>query len=608
MCGIVGYVGKKEVVAILLDGLKRLEYRGYDSAGIALQEKDKISVAKKKGKLELLDSFINKSHFSGLAGIGHTRWATHGEPTAKNAHPHTDCKKEIAVVHNGIIENYQKLKEQLEKEGHKFRSKTDSEVIAHLIEKYYSGNLEKAVRRTVKRLEGSYAIGVISKNEPNKIVAARCDSPLIIGLGKDENFIASDVPAILTHSKRIIYLNNYEIATLTNKSVKVQGINGKVKRKKSHRITWGISAAEKGGYPHFMLKEIEEQPDVVKNIIKTRLKGKNKINFSEANLSKKELNKIEKISIIACGTARHAGMIGKYLIEKYSRIPVEVDLSSEYKYRDPTVKKNELVIVISQSGETADTLAALRLAKKKKANILAICNVVGSSIARESTHVIYTHAGPEIGVASTKAYIAQLSILYLFSLYLASAKGLLTKRKKKKYLDEFKKIPYSLCRILKNKDKIKKCAEKYKDANNFLHLGRNLNYPTALEGALKLKEISYIHAEGCAAGEMKHGPIALIDKTVPSVCIAPKTATYEKMLSNIQELKARRGIVISIASEKDKEIKKHSDYILYVPRIQEDLYPILIAVSLQLLAYYIAVERGCDVDKPRNLAKSVTVE
>jgi len=608
MCGIVGYIGKKEVVPILIDGLRRLEYRGYDSAGIAILERGKISIAKKKGKLESLNSFINKSHFSGIVGIGHTRWATHGEPTARNAHPHLDCKKEIAIVHNGIIENFQTLKRKLEQEGHKFKSQTDSEIIAHLIEKYYHGNLEKAVKRALRKMKGAYAIGVICKNEPHKIVAARCGSPLIIGVGKEENFIASDVPAILTHTKEIIYLDDYEIAVLSSNKVTVKDIKGKEKRKKVHEIKWDISAAEKCGYPHFMLKEIEEQSRVIENIIKRRIDSRNRIIFDEVNLEEKELMRFNKITIVACGTARHAGLVGKYLIEKFACLPVEVDLSSEYRYRDHFISKNELIITVSQSGETADTLAALRLTKHKKAKVISICNVVGSSIARESDGVIYTHAGPEIGVASTKAYTAQLAIFYLLAVHLAFIKRIIGRRKKKQLLDEFKKIPGCLRRILRNKSQIRKCARKYKNADNFLHLGRNINYPSALEGALKLKEISYIHAEGCSAGEMKHGPIALIDGKMPSVCIVPKSSTYYKMVSNIQEIKARCGIIISIATERDREIARYSDCVIYVPRTKEELYPILVALPLQLLAYYIAVERGCDVDKPRNLAKSVTVE
>jgi glutamine---fructose-6-phosphate transaminase (isomerizing) len=607
MCGIVGYVGKKEVVPVLIDGLRRLEYRGYDSAGIAIIEKGKVALAKRKGKLESLKSFIGKSHFSGIVGIGHTRWATHGEPNARNAHPHLDCRKEIAVVHNGIIENFQSLKKKLIKEGHKFRSQTDSEVIVHLIEKYFRGNLEKAVRRALKKVEGAYAIGVICRKEPHKLVAARNGSPLIIGLGKEENFIASDVPAILTHTKKIIYLNDFEMAVLEGRRVTVRDINGRKKRRKVHQIKWDISAAEKGGYPHFMLKEIEEQPQVIESIINRRI-DKNKIIFDEANLSETELKRYKKITIVACGTARHAGLVGKYLIEKFSKLPVEVDSSSEYRYRDPQVDKDELIMTISQSGETADTLAGLKLAKHKKAKVVSICNVVGSSIARESDGVIYTHAGPEIGVASTKAYTAQLAVLYLLALKIGSVRRETSSRKKKELLDEFRKVPRYLRRILEDKNKIKRCAEKYKKADNFLHLGRNINYPSALEGALKLKEISYIHAEGCSAGEMKHGPIALIDNKMPSVCIATKSSTYEKMVSNIQEIKARCGVIISIATERDKEISKYSDSVIYVPKTSEELSPILVALPLQLLAYFIADARGCDVDKPRNLAKSVTVE
>ena len=608
MCGIVGYVGKKEVVPILIDGLRRLEYRGYDSAGIALLDKDNLTVAKSKGKVEFLDNSVNRSHYSGTVGIGHTRWATHGEPSITNAHPHTDCTKSIAVVHNGIIENYLELKEKLIKEGHKFRSKTDSEVIAHLIEKYYKGNLEKAVLSSIKKLKGSYAIAVIAKDEAHKVVVAKCGSPLIIGIGKEENFVASDVPAILTHTRKVIYLHDYDVAVLSEKKVQIKNIKGKYINRRIEKITWDINAAEKGGYSHFMLKEIEEQADVISHIIKRRIDDKRRIFFDELKFNKNDFKSTKKITIIACGTAWHAGLIGKYLIEKHARIPVEVDISSEYRYRKPPSIKNELVIAVSQSGETADTLAALRLARHNKLKVITICNVVGSSMVRESDSVIYTHAGPEIGVASTKAYTAQVSIFYLLAIHLAFLRGIIGRNTEYKLVKEFEELPKLITRVLNNKKDIEDCAEKYKQANSFLYLGRNINYPTALEGALKLKEISYIHAEGCSAGEMKHGPIALVDEKLPTVCIVPKSVTYEKMLSNIQELKARCGIVISIATERDSIIKKHSDCVIHIPKVGEDLSCILAAIPLQLLAYYMAVARGCDVDKPRNLAKSVTVE
>ncbi|MDP8261448.1 MAG: glutamine--fructose-6-phosphate transaminase (isomerizing) [Candidatus Kappaea frigidicola] len=608
MCGIVGYVGKKEVVPILIDGLRRLEYRGYDSAGIALLDKGKLTIAKSKGKLEFLDNSINRSHYSGTVGIGHTRWATHGEPSKANAHPHTDCSKKIAVVHNGIIENYLDLKDKLIREGHIFKTKTDSEVIVHLIEKYYNGNLEKAVLSSIRKLKGSYAIAVITKEEPHKIVAARCGSPLIVGIGKEENFVASDVPAVLTYTKKVMYLHDYEIAILSENEVQVKNIKGKNVSRRIEKITWDINAAEKGGYSHFMLKEIEEQADVISHIIKRRVDDKRRIFFDELNFKKNNFKAIKKITIIACGTAWHAGLIGKYLIEKYARVPVEVDLSSEYRYRNPPVLKNELVITVSQSGETADTLAALRLARRNRLKVITICNVVGSSMVRESDGVIYTHAGPEIGVASTKAYTAQVSIFYLFAIHLAFLKGIIGRNTEHKLVKELEKLPKLIMRVLNNKKDIEKCAKRYKQANSFLYLGRNINYPTALEGALKLKEISYIHAEGCSAGEMKHGPIALVDEKLPTVCLVPRSETYEKMLSNIQELKARRGIIISIATDRDNIIKRYSDYVIHIPKISEDLSAILAIIPLQLLAYYMAVVKGCDVDKPRNLAKSVTVE
>ncbi len=593
---------------ILIDGLRRLEYRGYDSAGIALLDKGNLTVAKSKGKVELLDNSVNRSHYSGTVGIGHTRWATHGEPSVTNAHPHTDCSKSIAIVHNGIIENYLELKEKLIKEGHKFRSKTDSEVIAHLIEKYYKGNLEKAVLSSIKKLKGSYAIAVITKDEPHKVVAVKCGSPLIVGIGKEENFVASDVPAILTHTRKVIYLHDYDVVVLNEKKVQIKNIKGKNVNRRVEKITWDINAAEKGGYSHFMLKEIEEQPDVILNIIKRRIDDKRRIFFDELKLNKNDFKSIKKITIIACGTAWHAGLIGKYLIEKHARIPVEVDLSSEYRYRKPPSIKNELVIAVSQSGETADTLAALRLARHNKLKVITVCNVIGSSMVRESDSVIYTHAGPEIGVASTKAYTAQISIFYLLAVHLAFLRGVIGRNTEHKLVKEFEELPKLITRILNNKKDIESCAEKYKQASSFLYLGRNINYPTALEGALKLKEISYIHAEGCSAGEMKHGPIALVDEKLPTVCIAPKSVTYEKMLSNIQELKARCGIVVSVATERDNIIKKHSDYVIHIPKVNEDLSCILATIPLQLLAYYMAVAKGRDVDRPRNLAKSVTVE
>ena len=609
MCGIVGYIGKKEALPILLDGLRQLEYRGYDSAGVCMLEEGKIKIAKRSGKIKDLISSIKKGDLDGSRlGIGHSRWATHGAPTNLNAHPHTDCSGDIAVVHNGIIENFNEIKERLLHEGHHFKSETDTEVIAHLIEKYYRGDLVKAVLKTIKNLKGSFALGVICKNEPDKLIGARKESPLVVGLAKSGNFIASDIPAILKHTKKVMYIDNNEVVVLKKNKVRVLGIDGKKKKKAINTIKWTIKSAQKSGFPHFMLKEIHEQPKILKHTISSRVKGSSRISLEGLNLSDRDIKNISNIIILACGTAYHAGLVGKYLIEKFTDIPVWVDLSSEFRYRKPIVDKNTLVIAISQSGEPADTLAAVKEAKEKGANILSICNVVGSSLVRISDSVLYTYAGPEISVASTKAYTAQLTILYLLSFYIADKKGLLKKTVKKYLIREFKKLPSILEKILDKKNSLQKLANKHLHFGSFLYLGRNLNFPTALEGALKLKEISYIPAEGYAAGEMKHGPIALIDEYRAVVCIAPQSDTYEKMVSNIQEICARKGKVIIVATEGDDEIKGFTKEIIYIPKIEEIFSPIVCVLPLQLLAYYIAVKRGCDVDQPRNLAKSVTVE
>jgi len=609
MCGIVGYIGKKEALPILLDGLKQLEYRGYDSAGVCVLEDGKVKIAKRSGKIKDLISSIKKEDLDGSRlGIGHSRWATHGAPTNLNAHPHTDCSGDIVVVHNGIIENFNEIKERLLHEGHHFKSETDTEVIAHLIEKYYRGNLVKAVLKTIKNLKGSFALGVICKNEPDKLIGARKESPLVVGLAKSGNFIASDIPAILRHTKKVIYIDNNEIVVLKKNKVRVLDSNGRKKKKAINTIKWTIKSAQKSGFSHFMLKEIHEQPKILKHIISSRVKGSSRISLEGLNLSDRDVKNISNIIILACGTAYHAGLVGKYLIERFTDIPVWVDLSSEFRYRKPIVDKNTLVIAISQSGETADTLAAVKEAKEKGANILSICNVVGSSLVRVSDSVLYTYAGPEISVASTKAYTAQLTMLYLLSFYIADKKDLLKKTVKKYLIREFKKLPSVLEKILDKKNSLQRLAGKHLHFGSFLYLGRNLNFPTALEGALKLKEISYIPAEGYAAGEMKHGPIALIDEYRAVVCIAPQSEIYEKMVSNIQEICARKGKVIIVATEGDDEIKHLTKEIIYIPKIDELFSPIVCVLPLQLLAYYIAVKRGCDVDQPRNLAKSVTVE
>lgn len=613
MCGIIGYVGERPAQGILLNGLKRLEYRGYDSSGIALLSsgKNAISVRKSPGKISALENILLKKSLTGSVGIAHSRWATHGAPNQANAHPHTDCKGEIALVHNGIIENYAKLKSELIKEGHKFSSQTDTEVIVHLIEKFYRNStpLEEAVRKALSKLVGSFAVAVVSQKEPHKLIGARLGSPLIVGLGENENFLASDAPAILDATKDVIFLDDRELVVLEKDKFKVVNLGGDAVTKSSVRLNWGIDQAQKQGYSHFMLKEINEQPKILEGLISSvDQKGNGKITFADLQIPAEQLKNKKNIIIVACGTAYHAGLCGKYILEEICKVPVSVDVSSEFRYRDPLITKDTLVIAISQSGETADTLAAVREAKKKSALILSICNVLGSTLVRESDGVIYTHAGPEIGVASTKAYTAQLSVLYLLSLYLADLKETLGPDEINKLLGALKSCPQLQNKVLEDQDVIKRIARRHSHFGSFLFLGRNINYPSALEGALKLKEISYIPAEGYAAGEMKHGPIALIDEYRAVVCIAPGSRVYDKMVSNIQEIRSRKGKIIAIASEDDQDIKELTKEVIYIPKVNEFLSPLIVAIPLQLLAYHIAVKRGADVDQPRNLAKSVTVE
>lgn len=612
MCGIIGYIGKQDAVPILIEGLKRLEYRGYDSAGIAILMNDKIMVRRCAGKLKNLESAIQGEDLTGPLGIGHTRWATHGRPSEENAHPHRAGK--LVLVHNGIIENYLPLKRELQKEGHNFKSETDTEVLCHLIERYTKrGNtLEGAVREALKNVKGAYAIGVIHQDYPDRLVAARNGSPLVIGLGKGEFFIASDIPAILNYTRDVIFLDDGEIAILSLNGVAVTNLEGLPIEKEVRKVLWNPVMAEKGGYKHFMLKEIYEQPRSIMDTIRGRIShesGKVYPEFiSGSGLSEEDIRKIERIYLVACGTSWHAALIGKFMIEEMARIPTEVDIASEFRYRGPIINKGTLFVAITQSGETADTLASQREAKRLGAKVLTICNVVGSTSSREADGVIYTHAGPEIGVASTKAFTSQLTALFLLSLYLGRVRGRINLKEAQRLMGDLVKVPQLVEKVLGTEEEITRIASQYFKASDFLYLGRGLNYPVALEGALKLKEISYIHAEGYPAGEMKHGPIALIDENLPVVVLAPKDPVYAKVLSNIEEVKTRGGIVIALATEGDSEIALKVDHVIYLPEINSYLTPILLTIPLQLFAYHIALLRGCDVDQPRNLAKSVTVE
>ncbi|MEK6679024.1 MAG: glutamine--fructose-6-phosphate transaminase (isomerizing) [Nitrospirota bacterium] len=610
MCGIVGYIGKQESVPIIIDGLRRLEYRGYDSAGIAIVNKEgKLEIKRSVGKLKNLESALEGKGLKGRLGIGHTRWATHGRPSEENAHPHRAGG--IVVVHNGIIENYTQLKNRLMKEGCKFTSETDTEVICHLVNKFVKeGNkLEIAVRKALKEVEGSFAIGVINENEPDILIGARNGSPLVVGIGENENFIASDIPAILNHTRDVIFLDDNEMVVLTNKKYAVTDLEGIPIEKEVSKVMWNAVMAEKGGYKHFMLKEIHEQPRAIMDTIRGRISQETgSVYLDEMKLSESEIKGLKKVIIVACGTSWHAGLVGKFMIEELVRLPVEVDIASEFRYRDPIVDKDVLFIAISQSGETADTLAALREAKKKGARIVSICNVVGSTITRESNGIVYTHAGPEIGVASTKAFTTQLTALFLLAVYLGRIRGKIDVKSAKILLQELIHLPTLVEDVLKYDKKTEELASRYFNYRDFLYLGRGINYPIALEGALKLKEISYIHAEGYPAGEMKHGPIALIDEDMPVVVLTAEDKVYEKVLSNIMEVKARGGKIIAIASEGNREIATKVDNVLYIPKCNHILTPILLSIPLQLLAYHIAVLRGSDVDQPRNLAKSVTVE
>ena len=609
MCGIVGYVGKQDAVPILLDGLKRLEYRGYDSAGVAVLRDGKIEVRRSVGKLANLEKAVAGKVVSGPVGIGHTRWATHGKPSEQNAHPHRSDG--CVLVHNGIIENYLPLKQQLQKEGYRFDSETDTEVVAHLIGRQIKQgrNLADAVRAATKEIRGSYAIAAICESEAGTLVAARSGCPLVVGRSTDATLVASDVMAMLSHTREVTYLGEGDVAVVTSSDVCIMDSEGRPVTRAATRITWDAAAAEKSGYPHFMLKEIHEQPQTILDTMRGRYRFETgEADLPDIGLSPEQFAAVGKIWIVACGTSWHAGLVGKYLLEEMVRTPVQVDIASEFRYRDPLVQKDDLFLTISQSGETADTLAAAREAKEKGARVVSIVNVVGSTLARESDGVLYTHCGPEIGVASTKAFTAQLTALYLLALHLAYVRGVVNANDGRVWLERLVSLPKYVEHILKREAEIVAIAKRYHTKRNFLYLGRGINYPIALEGALKLKEISYIHAEGYAAGEMKHGPIALIDKDMPVVFLVPRDRLYEKTVSNLMEVKARNAPVIAFVSEGERDLGKVADAVFTVPNVPALLSPILFTVALQLLAYHIAVLRGTDVDQPRNLAKSVTVE
>ncbi|MBN2709528.1 MAG: glutamine--fructose-6-phosphate transaminase (isomerizing) [Calditrichaceae bacterium] len=608
MCGIVGYIGDKEAVPILINGLKRLEYRGYDSAGLAVLQNGDINIIKEVGKIRNLEMAVNKVAMDGVIGIGHTRWATHGAPNQVNAHPHIDQSGQITLIHNGIIENYAVLKQALQNKGHKFRSETDTEVIAHLIEELYQGDFEKAFREALIDLEGTFGLCVISKHDPEHIYVARKGSPIVIGVGEGENFIASDVTPLIPYTKNVFYLEDDEIAIISKNNIITKTIHNRLIEKKVQAINFDIEDIEKGGFDHFMLKEIFEQPKTIMDGMRGRImRDEGLVKLGGLSSVEDKLLKANKIYFLASGTSWHAALIGEYLIEEFCRIPVEVEYSSEFRYRNPIIKENDVIFAISQSGETADTLAALREGKHKGAVVLGIVNAVGSTIARETDAGVYIHAGPEIGVASTKAFTSQVTALVLITLMIGRRKGM-SMIQGRQLINELMSIPDKVSKILEQNDYIREISKKYANERNFLYLGRGYNFPVALEGALKLKEISYIHAEGYPAAEMKHGPIALIDENMPVVFLATQDAIYDKIISNIEEVKARKGRVICIANQGDEGIKRFADHVIYIPETCQALMPLLSVIPLQLLAYHIAVLRGCDVDQPRNLAKSVTVE
>lgn len=608
MCGIVGYIGEKQAAPILLEGLEKLEYRGYDSAGLAILNDGKLNVVKSKGRLSVLKAKTdNGEAVPGCVGIGHTRWATHGEPSDTNAHPHLSKSGKFAVVHNGIIENYLSLRASLEKKGYEFVSETDTEVVAHLVEHYYNGNLTETVIKILGKIKGSFALGILCSEAPDCFIAVRRDAPLIVGLGEGENYIASDVPAILSRTRRVYFLEDDEVVTVRRDGVTICNTDGEEITKEVYEVKWDISAAEKGGYEHFMFKEIMEQPKAIRDTISPRLDGDN-IVLDDIKLTDEYIKNISRLYIVACGSAYHVGVVGKYVIEKLARIPVSVEVASEFRYSSPIIDDRTLVILVSQSGETADTIAAMREAKKMGARTLAIVNAVGSTIAREADDLLYTWAGPEIAVATTKAYSTQLDAIYLIALHLASAMGTITAERKAQIIKSLNELSDNVAKILNNKETIQYCASKYYNSKSVFFLGRELDYAVALEGSLKLKEISYIHSEAYAAGELKHGTIALIEQGTPVVALCTVEPLFEKMLSNIKEVKARGAVVIAIAVEGHTDIEKEADHVIYVPKCDETVLPSEVVIPLQLFSYYVSSLKGLDIDKPRNLAKSVTVE
>jgi glutamine---fructose-6-phosphate transaminase (isomerizing) len=611
MCGIVGYAGNQQALPILLEGLRRLEYRGYDSAGVAVLDGGELQVVRKAGKLEALEQALGSDDaLSGLSGIGHTRWATHGQPTDRNAHPHLDCSGRVAVIHNGIIENFYTLRAQLEAEGHRFASQTDTECVAHLVEAALAKGLAfpDAVRTALKRLEGSFALAVLHQGDPGVVVGAKRDLPLVAGKAHGENFVASDFAAFLDHTKDGVILEDDQVVVVTPELLDVTDLDGNPVAPYEHHVDWDLSAAEKGGYEHFMLKEMHEQPLAIKQTLEGRTDPAGRLLLDELRMSEDELREVDKVFVVACGTAYHSGLVAKYAVEHWTRLPVEIEIASEFRYRDPVLDRNTLVIAISQSGETADTLGAVRYARRQRARVLTVCNTVGASIPRESDAVLYTRAGPEVCVAATKTFATQLAAMYLVALYLAQVRGTLFTDEVAAVVRDLERVPEKIQLCLERSDQVRKVAEGYKDAHDWLFLGRHVGYPMALEGALKLKEISYLHAEGYPAAELKHGPIALIEEGTPVVVVHPSSHVYAKMLTNIQEVAARGAAIIAIAEDGDREVAAHATHVLRVPAASQLLAPLVYLIPLQLLSYHVAVARGCPIDKPRNLAKSVTVE